>query len=271
MSLELIGEEMPVNILPQDMTPEEIIDAPDDIFEEAERFFMREVMDKINLIYLTQGIKILMNKYQPLTAQGAWAMLRKFQYHSKILLVANGYIITKSAYLDITNDRNFSRYCKGSEFKIAYLNDDEVNKARESKETLDCMWLICNMYYKIKNLMIGEADPWNITFTVPDDGNHPTRQFFLAKWNDGDETALSILLRSHMLSLFEADKEFWKDKATHDSIRILLLLDNKEQLKSVPLHCGVSAVYILNDRESGDYKILKRFKEDEAWGLDGEQ
>ena len=115
MSLELIGEEMPVNTLPQDMTPEEIIDAPDDIFEKAERFFMREVMDKINLIYLTQGIKILMNKYQPLTAQGAWAMLRKFQYHSKILLVANGYIITKSAYLDITNDRNFSRYCKGSE------------------------------------------------------------------------------------------------------------------------------------------------------------
>lgn len=269
MSLELKTTEMPVNVLPQDienMTAEEIIQAPDDIFEEAEMFFMREVMNKINLIYLEQGIKILMSKYYPISAQGALAMLVKFQYHGKILLVANGYIVTKNAYLDITNDRTFSRGCKGKEFKISHLTDEEVLKSREKKEAMDCLWLVCDMYYKIENLMIGETEPWNISFTVPDDGAHPTRQFFVAKWNAGDEIALSVLLRSYMTSMLERDKDFWERPSVHKSTRMLLVLDSKEQLEYVPLECGINAVYIFDDKQASKLKLLKKFTEEEIWG-----
>ncbi len=180
-------------------------------------------------------------------------LLKKMQSHGDLYLTEDGYVLTKGAYVTLTNDTRLAnlqvdKYCmvkKG-------INYEE---SRDGTDIIDCMWLLSTMLPNVSEYVIN-TEPWTLQFIVPPSEKSVSRLFQVAKFKRGFESPKSLLIES-------SQRELNIDERKH--LRRIALFDDEEMAFCVPKNLGFNIVAVVDDMQPHHYRILKKIKNSEAW------
>lgn len=180
-------------------------------------------------------------------------LLKKMQSHGELYLSEDGYVMTKGAYITLTNDTRLSNLNADSYYMVKRgINYEE---SRDGKDVIDCMWLLSTMLPHVSEYVIN-SEPWTLQFIVPPKEDTASRIFQVAKFNRGCETPKALLIES-------SQRELNLDERKH--LRRIALFDDESMAFCTPKNMGFNIVAVVDELQPHHYRILEKKKNSEAW------
>lgn len=252
--------------------------------------FIKDVMLKINILYLGQLRRMLWNTFPELRENKEYDKeIVKAQDNGIILITHNHYVITKPMYEIMTADKFYDGIDKNSVMQVpeemrVYSRDKEgkrycsgtttidkyLQKNKEIKDLLNCMWVVAKYMPDSKNFIVASS-PWHILFEKEDKTtvieNNPQNSLEpIVKEN----TSMNLIEITYIPENAE-DSRIEMIKAVGNmpnrmrpSIRRIAIIENEAHLWKIPYY-GFTDIFVNDNNESVRCKKVERRASSEAW------
>lgn len=221
--------------------------------EETESF-IKSVMNKVSVVTVELLCYMLKNQFED-TVNDSYIgfLLRHLQNDGILLLSEDGYVMTKGAYVSLTDDIFFDNLLPTASYRVK--SGIDYSKSRDGIDCVDCMWFLATMLPKVSEYIINTG-VWDLQFIVAPDEKHDARLYQVVKFKKGYEVAKSLLIESTQHIENERDRL---------QIRRIALFDDENMVFKVPKKCGFNFVAVTDSKQQQHFRILERIKVEDAW------
>ncbi len=228
------------------------------------RFCFEEIFSVFDVLYVDQLRRVLRKKFQFKSWRDVDNCIYEMVRENRIVITEDGLLMTLVAYFDIMHITAFDRSALVRRDTVRKIDKNTMKKRGVDIGTIDCMWIVSDMFPNVHRLSVENSPLWNISFCANATEKAPFRIYQCAKFNRGEEAAQAILMKNRFEDM-KSDKVFWEDKSVRDTFRQIVVLDDEDKLNLVPTDCAVNIVIVLDEKEQKKYRILRAFNSEQAW------
>lgn len=243
-----------------------------------------DVLNKVQVLRTDQLASIVMGYAEELDDNvdraKAQSILTAIQRNGYVLMNEDGWAMTKTAHLTLTNGKFSENISHSNTFRInntleriKYMENNvrKVSKSgtvdkflsRKQLDDIGAMWIIADMYPVSANFTKECCPPYNFEFIQngePADEENgyeavPSLLYQIIYINAADENAT--------ISMLEALPKV-KEKAMRDSIMRVVIMENPKHAWKIP-YVGVSHICALDPKSDTHYTIVETRSDEERW------
>lgn len=243
-----------------------------------------DVLNKVQVLRTDQLASIVMGYSEELDdnvdRKTAQSILTAIQRNGYVLMNEDGWAMTKSAHLTLTNGKFSENISHSNNFRINKIlerieykenNVRKVSKSgtvekflsRKQLDDIEAMWIIADMYPVSENFTKECSPPYNFEFIQ---NGEPANE------ENGFEAVPSILYQiiyinsvdeNAMIAMLESLPKI-KEKAMRDSIMRVVVMENPKHAWKIP-YVGVSHICKIDPESDTHYTVVETRDDDIRW------
>ena len=185
------------------------------------------------------------------------------------MITYDGYIMTRGAYVYLTNDKFFDnvdlndnirikekmsviRFEKDNKRVVTKTGDTKDLISQVEKDRIDAMWVVADMMPGSKNF-IASAYPFIFTYTNEDQEN--AKLYEITKISKKNEFAkIELLKRLPTIT----------DKQARETIRRIAIVEDENHAWEVP-HIGFKFICTIDPNEPQNFKVVEKRDNENMW------
>ena len=233
--------------------------------------FIKNILKSIPILRAKQLIICLEKTFEECASNKELPLeiLKALQRKGMLMLTYDGYVMTRGAYVYLTNDKFFDNVDLNDSIRIkdkmAVIRFEKNNKRivtktgdtkdlidRREQDLIDAMWIAADMMPGSKDFIVS-AYPWLLTFINEEQEN--SKLFEITKISSKNETAkVQLLKRLPVIS----------DQETRETVRRIAIIDNPEHAWAVP-YVGFKYICVLDENCPQNYRVIEKRENEILW------
>jgi hypothetical protein len=233
--------------------------------------FIKNILKSVPILRAKQLIICLEKSFEECASNKELSLeiLKALQRKGMLMLTYDGYVMTRGAYVYLTNDKFFDNVDLNDNIRIkdkmAVIRFEKNNKRivtktgdtkdlidRREQDLIDAMWIAADMMPGSKDFIVS-AYPWLLTFINEEQEN--SKLFEITKISSKNETAkVQLLKRLPVIS----------DPETRETVRRIAIVDNPEHAWAVP-YVGLKYICVLDEDCLQNYRVIEKRENDILW------
>jgi len=203
--------------------------------------FAKELLYHFNPMRRQQMEIAIAKNFRGVDSETVQRVLHDLQWDRQILKSADGWVISKNKYVELTGDERFANFVRNVNHEYLLPPLEEYIKESCNMKLINCLWVLIDML------------PYSMDFVVT---NKPFQLGFISGKNklyevtyiENDEEDAKL----EMLNLLPRDLYPEAKQAT----RRIVILENEKHADRVPEGIGVRYVLCLDDKTSTHYRVI---------------
>lgn len=179
------------------------------------------------------------------------SIITAMQCAGEIFISDDGWVMTKGAYVQVTNDRYYENVNWHHEYRVFGIDKYCSKKYSD----------ICSCLYILADLLPDADDfcemnfPFNLAFVTKESETQPSLCYEVCYIPKAKQDAMRYVF---------LDMPRIKDEDYKRHILRIAIVENEDMVKKVP-YCGFKFICIMNDKSSSRYSVIEKRKTSEMW------
>lgn len=233
--------------------------------------FVKNILKTIPILQAKQLVICLENSFEECAENKGLSVeiLKALQRKGALMLTYDGYVMTRGAYVYLTNDKFFDnvdlndnirikekmsviRFEKDNKRVVTKTGDTNDLISQQERDRIEAMWVVADMMPGSKNF-IASAYPFIFTYINEDQEN--SKCYEITKISEKNEFAkIELLKRLPVIS----------DKRARETVRRIAIIENEKHAWEIP-HIGFKYICVIDKNSPQNYRVVEKRDNDILW------